>query len=318
MKILELKMEGYRNLEKSKLVFNPGINFIYGKNAQGKTNLIEAVWMFTGARSFRGTKDLNLVNFEKENARIEGKFFFEKRDQEISVFFGGGKRKVFLNGVAKPYPTSIIGKLRVVVFSPLQISLISGGPEGRRKFLDAAICQLKPTYISKVVRYNQILKNRNAVLKNIGLHENEKTKVNQELLEVWNEKLLECGSEIIRERFDYLNLLKKEMKQYLPMEEASYIAMHLINAEEQSKNKTLDDERVLEDIAMMIESEYDMKINRDSFNYSRFASHIFYLLQRGKTNHLIATDNKELFQKIKKNYVPAYYRASKRGKSRLS
>lgn len=206
-------MEGYRNLEKSKLVFNPGINFIYGKNAQGKTNLIEAVWMFTGARSFKGTKDLNLVNFEKENARIEGKFFFEKRDQEISVFFGGGKRKVFLNGVAKPYPTSIIGKLRVVVFSPLQISLISGGPEGRRKFLDAAICQLKPTYISKVVRYNQILKNRNAVLKNIGLHENEKTKINQELLEVWNEKLLECGSEIIRERFDYLNLLKKEVSE---------------------------------------------------------------------------------------------------------
>ena len=103
-----------------------------------------------------------------------------------------------------------------------------------------------------------------------------------------------------------LNLLKKEMKQYLPMEEASYIAMHLINAEEQSKNKTLDDERVLEDIAMMIESEYDMKINRDSFNYSRFASHIFYLLQRGKTNHLIATDNKELFQKIKKNYKKSY------------
>lgn len=103
-----------------------------------------------------------------------------------------------------------------------------------------------------------------------------------------------------------LNLLKKEMKQYLPTEEASYIAMHLINAEEQSKNKTLDDEKVLEDIAMMIESEYDMKINRDSFNYSRFASHIFYLLKRGKTNHLVATDNKELFQKIKKDYKKSY------------
>ena len=94
MKILELKIEGYRNLKKCDLKFGSDINFIYGQNAQGKTNLIEAIWMFTGARSFRGTKDLNLINFEEENARLEGKFFFEKREQEISVFFSGGRRKV--------------------------------------------------------------------------------------------------------------------------------------------------------------------------------------------------------------------------------
>lgn len=211
MKILELKINGYRNLEKSDLLFSPGINFIYGKNAQGKTNLVEAIWMFTGARSFRGTKDLNLVNFEKDSARLEGKFFFEKREQEISVFFGEGKRKVFLNGVAKAYPTNIIGKLRVVVFSPLQISLITGSPENRRKFLDAAICQLKPTYISKIVRYNQILRNRNAVLKNISFEGKQGKNPDYGLLEVWDEKLSDSGSEIIKERFDYLDLLKKEV-----------------------------------------------------------------------------------------------------------
>ncbi len=211
MKILELKIEGYRNLKESNLVFSPGINFIYGQNAQGKTNLIESIWMFTGARSFRGTKDLNLVNFEKDSARLEGKFFFEKRNQDISIFFGEGKRRVFLNGVAKAYPTNIIGKLRVVVFSPLQISLISAGPEGRRKFLDAAICQLKPTYISKIVRYNQILKNRNAVLKSINSHEDNN--LNYNLLDVWDEKLLETGCEVIKERYNYLKILKKESKQ---------------------------------------------------------------------------------------------------------
>ncbi len=103
-----------------------------------------------------------------------------------------------------------------------------------------------------------------------------------------------------------LNLLIKEKKQYLPKEEASYIALHLINAEEQEKNKTLDDEKVLEDITAMIESEYEFKINRDNFNYSRFASHMYYLLKRGKTNHLVATDNKDLYQKIKTDYKKSY------------
>lgn len=103
-----------------------------------------------------------------------------------------------------------------------------------------------------------------------------------------------------------LDLLKKEMRQYLPKEEASYIAMHLINAEEQEKNKTLDDEKILEDITSLIESEYGIRINRDNFNYSRFASHIFYLLKRGKTNHLVATDNRDLYQKIKTDYKKSY------------
>ncbi len=204
MKIKSLKIDGYRNLKKDTITFSSGINFIYGKNAQGKTNLTEAVWMFTGARSFRGTKDADLVNFEKESAKLEGSFYFEKREQEISVFFSGGKRKVFLNGVPKSYPTNIIGKFRVVLFSPIHLSLISGGPEGRRKFLDAAICQLKPTYISLLVRYNQTLRHRNALLKKISMDGDA------EFLEIWDEKLSELGSLIIKERLEYLDLLKKE------------------------------------------------------------------------------------------------------------
>ena len=210
MKILNLKIERYRNLKKCDLKFDPGINFIYGQNAQGKTNLIEAIWMFTGARSFRGTKDLNLVNFEEEDARLEGEFFFEKRDQEISVFFSGGRRKVFLNGVGKAYPTNIIGKFRVVVFAPAQLSLISAGPEIRRKFLDAAICQLKPTYIAKISKYNQILRNRNAFLKKLSFEAKKVTDSDLALLDVWNEKLSEIGAYVTLERISYLKILKDE------------------------------------------------------------------------------------------------------------
>ena len=103
-----------------------------------------------------------------------------------------------------------------------------------------------------------------------------------------------------------LELLKKQMMQYLPKEEASYIALHLINAEEQTKNKTLDDEKVLEDITAIVESEFEMKINRENFNYSRFASHVFYLLKRGKTNHLVDTDNKDIYEKIKTDYYKSF------------
>ena len=204
MRVLELNISGYRNLSKVSINPSPGVNFIYGKNAQGKTNLIEAVWMFTGARSFRGTKDIDLVDFSKDSAKLEGKFFLEKREQNISVFFGNGKRKAFLNGVAQPYPTKIIGKFRVILFSPIHLSLVGGGPESRRKFLDAAICQLKPTYISHVSKYNQILKQRNALLKNFSMDSDGI------FLEVLDEKLAQTGSVIIFERLKYLDCLKKE------------------------------------------------------------------------------------------------------------
>lgn len=210
MKILELKIGGYRNLQKCDLQFDSRINFIYGQNAQGKTNLTEAIWMFTGARSFRGTKDADLVNFEEESARLEGKFFLEKREQEISIFFGGGRRKVFLNGVAKAYPTNIIGKFRVIVFLPTQLSLVSAGPEVRRKFLDAAICQLKPTYISKISKYNQILRSRNAFLKKLSFETKKISESDQNLLSVWDEELSEMGAHVTVERIEYLKIFKGE------------------------------------------------------------------------------------------------------------
>ncbi len=199
-----MQISGYRNLKPASLTFGSNVNFIYGKNAQGKTNLIEAIWMFTGARSFRGTKDVDLVNFNESSAKLRGRFLLEQRSQEIAVFFSGGKRKVFLNGVAKPYPTSVIGKFRVVLFSPIQLSLVTGGPEGRRKFLDAAICQLKPTFLSKVAQYNKVLKQRNALLKDMTLQQSF------ELLDVWDENLARLGSEIVKERLDYLEFLKQE------------------------------------------------------------------------------------------------------------
>ena len=204
MKILNLSLKNFRNILEQEFEFSDGVNLIYGKNAQGKTNITEAIWMFTGARSFRGSKDIDLVNFSESFARIDGDFWFENREHEISILFSGGKRKAIMDGITKPYPTNIIGRFRAVIFSPIHLSLIKSGPDFRRRFLDAAVCQLKPTYTSLISRYNQILKQRNCFLKNLGGQTPD-----DGLLDIWNDKISEIGALIIKNRLEYLEILKK-------------------------------------------------------------------------------------------------------------
>ena len=168
MIISGINLKNYRNLKDISINFDNNINYIYGKNAQGKTNLLESIWMLTGARSFRKTKDKDIVKFEEEYAKIEADTFFGGRNQTISVNFAQGKRKLFLNKIAQNYPTKLIGKLKTVIFTPLHLNLIKGGPENRRKFLDCAICQIEPTYTQLIAKYNQNLKQRNALVKQIN------------------------------------------------------------------------------------------------------------------------------------------------------
>jgi len=210
MQISRLGVKNYRNLEENSFDFNDKINYIYGDNAQGKTNLLESIWMLTGARSFRGTKDNNIINFEAEIAKIDSQLFFEQRDQKISVFFANGRRRVFLNDIPKNYPTEIIGKFRAVLFTPSHLALVKEGPESRRKFIDAALCQLVPTYAQLMVKYNQTLKNRNTLLKNSQMQN-----IKSDLFEVWNYKLAELGAKVVKKRLEYLFRLEREvLKNY--------------------------------------------------------------------------------------------------------
>ena len=206
MRILKLNIKNYRNLSENSFDFDEKINYIYGQNAQGKTNLLEAIWMFTGARSFRKTKDADLIKFGESSAKLDGSFFLEKREQKISVNFAEGKRKIFLNGIAKKYPTEMIGKFRTVLFTPLHLSLIKDGPDNRRKFLDAAICQLEPSFTKLMVGYNQSLKQRNALLRLMI----KKQIFSEPSLEIWDSKLASFGAKIIKMRINYLSKLKTE------------------------------------------------------------------------------------------------------------
>lgn len=203
MLISDLKINNYRNLKNNKFTFSNEVNYIYGENAQGKTNLLESIWMLTGTRSFRGTRDIDLINFNENYAKLEANLFFENREQNIKINFAESKRKIFLNDISQNYPTDIIGKFRAVLFIPGHISLIKDKPESRRKFIDAAICQLKPSYTKTIVTYNRILKQRNALLKDIS-----RNSIGLDVLEIWNLKLAKTGAQIISERIKYLEQLE--------------------------------------------------------------------------------------------------------------
>lgn len=209
MFVKKLSFENYRNLCTDELFPAEGINVIYGDNAQGKTNLLEALWLFTGGRSFRGSKDSELVAFGQKYAHLRLTFQSEGREQTIQIHIGGGKRSAVLNDVPKSFMSQIIGSFCAVVFSPDHLTLIKNGPEERRGFLDAALCQLRPLYAARLARYRKVLNERNALLKDIPRHREL-----EDMLEIWNERLALEGSMIAKERFDYTEALTVLAAEY--------------------------------------------------------------------------------------------------------
>ena len=204
MKIEKISFKEYRNLKNAEVMPSDGINILCGNNAQGKTNFIEAIWLFTGGRSFRGSKDRDLVTFGQRKASIFVAAESFGRVQEIKIEVMEGKRFVTINKVPQRSASDLIGRLCAVVFSPLHLALIKDGPGVRRKFLDTAICQMQPKYTAHLLKYIHILNQRNSLLRHL-----KKSKNLDDTLDIWEEKLAEYGSELIECRFSYLEKLKE-------------------------------------------------------------------------------------------------------------
>jgi len=207
--IKNLGFENYRNLKNSSLSPSPDINIIYGSNAQGKTNLIECMWLLTGGRSFRGAKDRELITFDKKFARVKASFFSTNREQTVEILVQNNKRTPFLNGVQKNYMSEIIGSFCAVIFSPNHLALVKNGPDERRNFIDSALCQIKPSYAVFLSRYRKILNHRNALLKAI-----QKNPSLKDTLDIWNERLADEGSLIALHRYAYMKEFSKLSSQF--------------------------------------------------------------------------------------------------------
>ncbi len=204
MHIKKIKIENFRNIEFMEIEPDNEINVIYGQNGQGKTNLLEAIWLFTGCKSFRNSKDNELVQFNEDNSKISIEYETEVRENKASVFIEK-KRMASFNGVNLSSPRELIGKYYSVVFSPVHLSLIKDGPLNRRKFIDTAISQIDNMYAKKLMYFNHLIKQKNALLKNAA--ENPSL---LDTLDIWDEKIAFSGAEIIKDRIEYIKKLQNE------------------------------------------------------------------------------------------------------------
>ncbi len=206
MFVRKLAINGFRNLHPTVWTPCEGVNILSGNNAQGKTNLLEACWLFTGGKSFRGAKDREMIPFHAENASLTLDFMAEGRDQQATLLIDQ-RRQVTLNGVKLPSAAKLAGKFCGVVFSPAHLSLIKDGPDGRRRFVDSAYCQLHPAYIQTLTEHAKILTQRNAFLRRLG-ETGRLTSDQQDMLELWNHNLAIAGARLSAARTRYIERLQ--------------------------------------------------------------------------------------------------------------
>ena len=205
MKIKNISIENFRNIKELKLDFDD-VNIIWGENAQGKTNLIEAIYLFTGGKSFRGAKDSQLVKMGEEKSRLKINFEGSNREQYAEIDIKN-KRVASLNGVKKKSALALSDEIKAVIFSPVHLNMIKEGPSERRKFVDSALCQLKSNYRNLLKEYNRCLNQRNILLKDL--------KNNPELdslLYIWNKNCAISGAKIIYQRLKYIEALSPYVK----------------------------------------------------------------------------------------------------------
>lgn len=198
MRVTRLSAENFRNLGRICLDADERVNVIYGSNAQGKTNLIESIWMFSGARSFRGARDQELIRIGCNRAQLELGFYAQDRDQK-AVLTIAEKRSAELNGIQLKSPAELSDSFSAVIFSPIHLELIKGAPALRRRFIDAALCGLKPGYAAALSKYNRALKQRAALLKDIPYHSEL-----YDMLEIWDERLASFGAAVLHTRLSYI------------------------------------------------------------------------------------------------------------------
>ena len=216
MRLASIELNNFRNIAAMQLNAVPGVNVIHGENAQGKTNIIEAIWLFTGAKSFRGAKDKEMLRFGQKKCSVHTVFATAMREQTASIeLFAPSQslmekksKSVHLNGVLLESAAELAGQFYAVVFSPAHLSLVREGPAFRRKFLDTAIGQLMPKYSHYLREYQRILLQRNTLLKDIAQFPQL-----QDTMDVWEENLAKAAASVAFCRARYVERIRPKAAQ---------------------------------------------------------------------------------------------------------
>mgnify|MGYP006361654077 FL=1 len=179
------------------------MNVIYGENGQGKTNIIESIWLLTGFYSFRARKNIQLIQQDKNEAEISNNFYSHMREQNVLMKINK-RKEIILNGIKEDTPRVMMGKYPAVVFSPATLGIVQDGPGERRKFIDIALSLVKPNYAGIMSRYIRALDQRNSLLKKMGERSFE-----FDYIAPWDAEIANLGAKIIKYRLDYIEKLSR-------------------------------------------------------------------------------------------------------------
>ena len=207
MLIKSIKLKNFRNYDNLELDFNSKVNFILGQNAQGKTNLLESIYITSIGKSFRTNRDAEMIGFNKEFARVQAEFYKDGYDTSVEIIIDrSGKKFVKLDGVKIKKSSQLLKNVYIVIFSPEDLKLVKEEPEKRRKFIDRELCQIKPSYYDNLSNYKKALIQRNTYLK--------EKETEPSILDIWDIQLAKYGSKVMlgrKEFIEKLNLISSKI-----------------------------------------------------------------------------------------------------------
>lgn len=205
MVIQSLELENFRNYGSLSMKFDSGTNILYGDNAQGKTNILEAIYLSATTKSHKGSKDKDIVNFNAEEAHIRTYVLKDGLENRVDMHLRKSKSKgIAINGQKIKKAADLLGLLNVVFFSPEDLSIIKDGPAQRRRFVDMELCQLDSFYLYNLNNYNKIVNQRNKLLKDLSFNPGLK-----DTLSIWDSQLVSYGSKIIERRISFVKQLNE-------------------------------------------------------------------------------------------------------------
>lgn len=205
MHIEQLYLKNFRNYGELDILFDDKVNVIIGDNAQGKTNLMEAIYCLAFTKSHRTAKEKELIQWDKEYAKIEGKVTKRNQSIPLEITISSKGKKAKLNHLEQQRLSDYIGAINVVMFAPEDLTLVKGPPQTRRRFIDMELGQIQAIYIYHLTQYQKILKQRNSLLKQLQRRETKQTT----MLEVLTEQLIQHAVIILNKRFIFIKLLRK-------------------------------------------------------------------------------------------------------------
>lgn len=204
MYIKEIRLQQFRNYQEQYLQFNRHLNVITGNNAQGKTNLLESIYIMSMGRSFRTNKDSEMIGFGKDVCQVTSISVKEDRETEIQITYRKEGKLIKIDGVRAPKISDMLKQVYAVAFSPEDLKIVKEEPEKRRKFIDRELCQIRPVYYKNLGKYKKILQNRNILLK--------EGNADRQLLSVYDEELAFYGTKLIGDRASFITKLQQISK----------------------------------------------------------------------------------------------------------